>query len=73
MSLQWKPKELSASMDNVYASRLGTIADVAGQSEVGDSIDRGLILLRLLNQNGFTLQANHPVMQMPDFNADLTV
>ena len=42
--------------DNTTASRLGEIATAAGdlaRSDVGDSIDRGLILLRLLNEAGF--------------------
>lgn len=64
---------LTAMMDNVYASRLGRIADIAARQRVGDSIDRGLILLRLLRQNGFTVLADHPAMQLPPFNEDLTV
>jgi len=53
-------RELTASMDNLYAARLGQIALDAGDRErkdVGDSIDRGLILLRLLNEKGFTVTA----------------
>lgn len=48
-------KHLTSLMDNVIASRLGDIAINAGarRLDVGDSIDRGLILLRLLNEDGF--------------------
>lgn len=49
---------LKSSMDNVLASRLGQIADEAGspqRTDVGDSIDRGLILRRLLEEKGFEL------------------
>jgi hypothetical protein len=48
-------KYLTSLMDNVIASRLGDIAINAGarRLDVGDSIDRGLILLRLLNEGGF--------------------
>lgn len=53
------PKEpLTTSMDNVIASRLGEIALCAGEpkrTDVGDSIDRGLILLRMLNKVGLSL------------------
>lgn len=65
-------QELTSAMDNVYASRLGRIADVAAAQKAGDSIDRGLILLRLLKQNGFTVLADQPVMQLPRFNDDLS-
>jgi hypothetical protein len=56
-------QELNASMDNVYAWRLGEIAKQAGDAsrkDVGDPIDRGLILLRLLNEKGFTVSADWP-------------
>ena len=58
-------RELTASMDNVFASRLGQIALEAGsvdRKDVGDSIDRGLILLRLLNEKGFTVSAE-PILR----------
>ena len=51
-------KPLTAAMDNVLASRLGVIAKEAGQPkriDVGDSIDRGLILRRLLDEAGFEI------------------
>lgn len=47
---------LTAAMDNVIASRLGQIATQAGKpdrKDVGDSIDRGLILRRLLEEAGY--------------------
>lgn len=59
-------RELTASMDNVYAWRLGEIALNAGdpsRTDTGDYIDRGLILLRLLNEMGFTVMAEYPVSQ----------
>jgi hypothetical protein len=57
--------ELTAAMDNVLAWRLGEIARAAGsptREDVGDPIDRGLVLLRLLNLAGFslTLDAEKP-------------
>lgn len=55
------PKEVNAAMDNCYASTLGKIASAAGdagRSDIGDSIDRGLVLLRLLNEAGFALIIN---------------
>lgn len=51
-------KALTASMDNVDAWRLGEIARRAGhpdRRDVGDPIDRGLILLRLLNECGYSV------------------
>lgn len=59
-------KPLDCAMDNVLAWRLGTIAREAGdinRSDVGDPIDRGLILLRLLNERGFELRANSTRVQ----------
>jgi hypothetical protein len=58
MSERVSPAALTAAMDNVVASRLGEIARQAGnpnRSDVGDGIDRGLILLRLLNEGGFVV------------------
>lgn len=52
-------KPLTASMDNVLAWRLGEIAREAGSIEredVGDPIDRGLILRRLLEEKGFEIR-----------------
>lgn len=49
---------LTPAMDNVLASTLGQIAlDVGrpGRDDVGDSIDRGLILRRILSEHGFKL------------------
>lgn len=50
-------KILNVGMDNVHASKLGGIARAAGDPglRVGDSIDRGLILARLLKDAGFGL------------------
>lgn len=57
-----EPKVMTASMDNVYASRLGDCAReaMAPHQKVGDSIDRGLILLRLFNEAGFEVRATKP-------------
>ena len=45
-------------MQNTLAWRLGIVAKEAGnpnRTDVGDPIDRGLVLLKLLNENGFDL------------------
>ena len=52
---------LTASMDNVLAWRLGEIAKRAGdpkRTDVGDPIDRGLILRKPLEDKGFEIRAN---------------
>jgi hypothetical protein len=49
-------KPLTAAMDNVLAWKLGEVAREAGnprRTDVGDLIDRGLILRRLLEEYGF--------------------
>lgn len=54
MSVSRQP--LTAAMPNTVAWRLGEAAKQAGNParvDVGDLIDRGLILLRLLNELGF--------------------
>jgi len=51
-------KILDRYMDNTTASLLGVVALNAGKPDrvdIGDSIDRGLILLRLLNEAGFDI------------------
>lgn len=51
-------KILDCGMDNVLAAKLGAIARRAGDPHlrgVGDSIDRGLILARILRDEGFGL------------------
>jgi hypothetical protein len=50
-------KTLTPAMDNTLAWKLGEIALDAGDRNrnCGDPIDRGLILLRLLQENGFAL------------------
>jgi len=51
-------KPLTATMDNVLASKLGHVALQAGsrkRKDIGDSIDRGLVLRRLLEEQGFYL------------------
>jgi hypothetical protein len=61
-------KILNASMDNVYASRLGQIAYAAGdpaRTDVGDAIDRGLILLSMLNAAGFVVHADYSFPHRP--------
>lgn len=52
-------RPLTAAMDNVLAWRLGEVAKEAmdPKQSVGDYIDRGLILLRLLNEAGFDVIA----------------
>lgn len=56
-SLSKPPAPLTAAMPNTLASKLGAVALQAASSDqpVGDSIDRGLILLRLLEEAGFIL------------------
>lgn len=48
---------LDSGMDNLLAHRLGAIAFEAGNHKegIGDSIDRGLVLRRLLEEQGFYL------------------
>lgn len=47
---------LTASMDNVLASRLGAVfAAAAAETKIGDQIDRGLVLLRELHALGFVV------------------
>lgn len=61
-------KKLNASMDNIYATRLGQIAASAGaptRKDVGDSIDRGLILLGMLNAAGFVVHVDDSVPHRP--------
>ena len=50
--------QLTAAMSNVLTSRLGGVAVKAMSPEqsVGDSIDRGLILRRLLEEAGFEVR-----------------
>jgi hypothetical protein len=51
-------KPLTAAMDNVLSSKLGDVALQAGskdRKDIGDSIDRGLVLRRLLEEQGFFL------------------
>lgn len=57
---------LDAAADNVIVSRLGAVAlEVGTQRErVGDSIDRGLILIRRLREEGFALVL---LDQLPDY------
>lgn len=56
------PKEpLTALCDNVLASRLAQAWEATGKdTRVGDSIDRGLILLRELNEHGFDVIVRLP-------------
>lgn len=56
-------KPLTAAMDNVLAWRLGEIARDAGspsRTDVGDLIDRGLILRRLLEEQNFQIVYTGP-------------
>jgi hypothetical protein len=65
-------KPLTELMDNVLAWRLGEIASDAGDPQrkgVGDLIDRGLILRRLLEEKGFYIIIKKPYppnINMPD-------
>jgi hypothetical protein len=55
-------KGLTSAMNNVDASVLGSIALEAGapnRTDVGDSIDRGLILRRLLEEQGYLILPLH--------------
>lgn len=56
---------LTAALDNLLADRLGRIALEAGsekRKDVGDNIDRGLILLRLLTEQGFAVTVPKPTL-----------
>ncbi len=55
-------KPLTSAMDNLLAWRMGEICMKAASPDqkVGDPIDRGLILLRLLNESGFEVIADAP-------------
>lgn len=57
--IQVVPRYLTAAMDNTLAWKLGRICRQAASPEqsVGDPIDRGLILRRLLEEGGFGLVA----------------
>jgi len=61
---------LDRFMDNLVALKLARIACASGgnRDDVGDSIDRGLILLRLLNEGGFDLlpKAEPPTSSAPE-------
>ena len=48
-------KPLTAAMDNVLAWRVGEAHSAAAKESSGDYIDRGLALLRHLNDKGFDL------------------
>jgi hypothetical protein len=58
-------KILTASMDNLHASRLGQIAQAAGRARAGDAIDTGLILLKMLNDAGFAVHLDETVDHRP--------
>lgn len=62
-------KPLNELMDNVLAWRLGEVALEAGdpkRKDVGDLIDRGLILRRLLEEKGFYLVLKTPENSNPN-------
>lgn len=46
--------------DNVVASRLGEVARKATKEFHADSVDQGLILLRLLKEGGFRVVYDQP-------------
>ena len=57
------PNALTTGMDNVLASKLGDVMYAArrtDEDQIGDSIDGGLILCRLLNEAGFDVVARQP-------------
>lgn len=56
-------KPLTAVMDNVLAWRLGESVHMAMDERAGDFIDRGLILLALLNAKGFEVFATEKAAQ----------
>lgn len=56
-------KPLDCMMDNVLAWRLGEVALACinyDPTKIGDLIDRGLILRRLLDEAGFELRVKEP-------------
>jgi hypothetical protein len=62
MANHWGSPEISgppldAAMDNVLAWRLSDAFQTALKASVGDPIDRGLALLRALNEQGFDVLA----------------
>lgn len=62
------PVPLTAAMNNVFAWRLGKIAEEAGDptcKDVGDYIDRGLILRRLLEEAGFYIMVTDAPKNIP--------
>jgi hypothetical protein len=63
-------KLLDAAMDNGLAWRLGEVAREAGnlaRIDVGDPIDRGLILVRLLREKGFgVVELKDELPSLPD-------
>ena len=59
-------KPLTAAMDNLDAWRLGKIPRLAlDDPNCGDHIDRGLILLRLLNEAGYDIVRRTPATAIP--------
>ena len=54
----WSGEQLGVSMPNEVAWRLGDVCNQAMKGSAGDHIDRGLILARLLAENGFVLTLN---------------
>lgn len=48
--------KLDRFMDNTVAYTLGEIVREVEKHDIGDDIDRGLVLRRLLEENGFTLE-----------------
>ena len=53
-----KLEHLTSLMDNVDAYKLGIVAKTAGKPDnpnIGDNIDRGLMLRRILEEYGYYL------------------
>lgn len=59
-------KPLTSSMDNVLAWRLGVIVHAIGKTFYSDPIDAGLVLRRMLEENGFKLFGTVAGMPPPD-------
>lgn len=64
---------LDAAVDNVLAWSLGEACNEAASPSrnVGDCIDRGLILLRILNEKGFDVIVRREVIDATKRAADV--
>lgn len=62
--------KLTQDMDNVLAHKLGEIAYETLEGDAGDLIDTGLILRRLLDENGFSLVLQTKEFEITDEKID---